>query len=250
MFLVRSRSRRRAQSAHHDQRPSRSRQIDETYGPGSADLLDLVRPFTMTSEERIFALRDAVVHLVRRSIPGAFVECGVWRGGSAMVIAATLAQLGAEREVVLFDTFSGMTPPTDADIDLHGARAEDLLADGSPLREQYLARAALDDVRANLSLVDYPGHLIRYIEGPVERTLPAEAPASIALLRLDTDWYESTRHELMHLYPRVEAGGVVIIDDYGHFLGARRATDEYWATLPQAPLLTRIDYTGRLAVKP
>ena len=89
---------------------------------------------------------------------------------------------------------------------------------------------------------------VHFIEGRVERTLPDRAPAEIALLRLDTDWYESTRHELVHLYPRLSAGGVLIIDDYGHFAGARRATDEYFARNPM--LLSRIDYTGRLAVKP
>ncbi len=74
-------------------------------------------------------------------------------------------------------------------------------------------------------------------------------PPSLALLRLDTDWYESTRHELEHLYPRLAAGGVLIIDDYGHWDGARRAVDEYFERQAAPLLLNRIDYTGRIAVK-
>jgi hypothetical protein len=88
-----------------------------------------------------------------------------------------------------------------------------------------------------------------FVKGMVEDTLPAKAPETIAVLRLDTDWYESTRHELDHLYPRLSQNGILILDDYGHFLGARKATDEYLAKLATPPLLNRIDYAGRIAVK-
>ena len=105
--------RRPGRRATVDHRAERSRQIDAQYGPGTADLIERVSPFTMTSIERVVALRDAVVRVVEHGIPGAFVECGVWRGGSAMVMMLTLAELGEEREIVLFDTFAGMTPPTE-----------------------------------------------------------------------------------------------------------------------------------------
>ena len=85
---------------------------------------------------------------------------------------------------------------------------------------------------------------IHFVEGKVEDTIPAHAPERIALLRLDTDWYESTRHELEHLYPRLSRGGVLIIDDYGHWQGARQAVDEYFGDA-HAALLNRIDYTAR-----
>src|ERR1051325_10354963 len=88
------------------------------------------------------------------------------------------------------------------------------------------------------------------LEGTVEETIPAQAPERIALLRLDTDWYESTRHELVHLYPRLVPGGVLIIDDYGHWEGARKAVDEYIAQNNLRLFLNRIDYAGRLAIKP
>lgn len=83
----------------------------------------------------------------------------------------------------------------------------------------------------------------------MERTIPAGAPGEIAILRLDTDWYESTRHELEHLYPRLSPGGILIIDDYGHWRGSRKATDEYIEKHAAALFLGRIDYTGRIAVK-
>ena len=95
----------------------------------------------------------------------------------------------------------------------------------------------------------YPANQISYVRGPVEQTIPITVPESIALLRLDTDWHASTRHELDYLFPRLVKGGVLIIDDYGHWQGARKAVDDYIAANKLNLLLSRIDYTGRLAVK-
>jgi O-methyltransferase len=111
------------------------------------------------------------------------------------------------------------------------------------------AYASLEDVRANLESTQYSMNQVFFVKGMVEETLPATAPDSIALLRLDTDWYSSTRHELEHLYPRLSQNGVLILDDYGHFMGARKATDEYFKTLNMPPLLSRVDYAGRIAIK-
>jgi hypothetical protein len=215
-----------------------------------ADLCRRVGPYTMTTPPRIYALVRAVEYVVQNSISGAFVECGVWRGGSMMAVALTLQRLNAtDRELYLFDTFAGMTAPTDADVKPSGERAADLLASDDADSDVW-AIAPLDDVREAVLGTGYPTERIRFVEGPVEDTLPDSAPAEIALLRLDTDWYASTKHELDHLYDRVPSGGVLIIDDYGHWRGARKATDEFVARTPGFGLLTRIDYTGRLAVKP
>jgi len=108
----------------------------------------------------------------------------------------------------------------------------------------------LEEVRHNLSNVGYPDDRIKLVKGLVEATLPNKAPSKIALLRLDTDWYESTRHELIHLYPRLAQRGVLIIDDYGHWEGAQKAVDEYIRDNNLPVLLNRIDYTGRIAIKP
>jgi hypothetical protein len=104
-------------------------------------------------------------------------------------------------------------------------------------------------VQRNLAGTGYDLASVKFIKGKVEETIPAHAPARIALLRLDTDWYESTRHELAHLFPRLVPGGVLILDDYGHWQGSRRAVDEYMAEHGIPILLNRVDYTARIAVK-
>ena len=170
-----------------------------------------------------------------------------------MAAALTLLRLdAADRDLYLFDTFRGMPPPTE----------EDVLSayDGySPMRH-WRRRQRKDGVnrwhyvragetRAALLSTDYPAERIHLVEGRVEETLPSAAPERVALLRLDTDWYQSTKHELEHLYPRISPGGVVIIDDYGHYEGARRAVSEYLAASGEQLLLNRIDYTARVGVK-
>jgi O-methyltransferase len=215
-----------------------------------ADICRRVGAYTMTTPPRIYALVRAVEYVVQRRIPGALVECGVWRGGSMMAVALTLQGLNAtDRELYLFDTFAGMTAPTDADVKPTGERAADLLASGGADSDVW-AIASLDDVREAVLGTGYPAERIHFVEGPVEETLPDSAPAEIALLRLDTDWYESTKHELVHLYPRLPAGGVLILDDYGYWQGARRAVDEYLAEHELPLLLNRIDHTARIALKP
>ena len=205
-----------------------------------------VAPFTMTSPERVAAVADSCRYIVRRKIPGAVVECGVWRGGSSMAAALTLLAANDVRELFLFDTYTGMTAPTARDRVHSGESAEAVLGRS----ERYRCIADEADVAANLTSTGYPRDQFHLVKGDVLGTIPGAAPSSIALLRLDTDFYESTRHELAHLYPRLSSGGVLIIDDYGHWQGARQAVDEYFGALPNAPLLSRIDYTGRLAVKP
>jgi O-methyltransferase len=221
--------------------------------PADEALIRWVGPYTMTSPERITALANAVRYLVKHEIPGPFVECGVWRGGSAMVMGRVLAELGVtDRDIYLYDTYAGMTPPSDVDVDLYGASAGTILASTEKRpgdRANLWCIASQADVAANLEQSGYPMDRFHLVTGTVEETIPAQAPASIALLRLDTDWYTSTKHEIEQLYPRLVSGGVLLIDDYGHWAGCRRAVDEYFATLKPAPLLHRIDYTGRMAVK-
>ena len=205
----------------------------------------------MTSVERMYALYKAVLYIVDAGIPGDFVECGVWRGGSIMLMAETLLSRGiSDRQFYLYDTFEGMVPPTEADRNFENQKADALLA-ATPNREEDLiwCLAPLDEVKNNLSKIGYPSENYLFIQGPVEDTLPVVVPDSIALLRLDTDWYESTRHELEHLYPRLVSNGVLIIDDYGHWMGCRQAVDEYFATPGRPILLHRIDYTGRIGIK-
>jgi hypothetical protein len=214
--------------------------------PEFLELYELCREQTMTSLERMYALYSATRYIVANGIAGDLVECGVWRGGSVMLMAHTLMRVGdTTRTIWLYDTFTGMTPPQPDDVQtMSGRPAREVLAeDRSGLFHGVAPRAVVEQ---NLARTGYPN--FRLIEGDVLTTLTS-APQTIALVRLDTDWYASTRHELEQLYPRVTPGGVLIIDDYGYWSGARKATDEYLASRGEHPLLHRLDYTGRLIVK-
>jgi hypothetical protein len=226
------------------------RKFPPDFDAGTKEVCEFVRPFTMTSPERVFALRHSVLYLLQRGIPGDFVECGVWRGGSMMAVARTMRDFGVtDRNLYLFDTFEGMSAPTQDDVNFNGESASDLLAQSPREMNPTAAFSALDEVKSNLKLTGYPPERLFFIEGKVEETIPAQAPAQVALLRLDTDWYGSTYHELLHLYPRLSPGGILIIDDYGHWEGARKAVDTYFAEHSLKLLLHRIDYTGRICVK-
>jgi O-methyltransferase len=217
--------------------------------PADRAILARVRPFTMTSAERRASLLGSIDHLVRHGIAGDIVECGVWRGGSMMLAALALMARGdTERHLYLFDTFEGMSEPTDNDRSASGESAQAQL-DRTRKGEGVWCEAGIDDVQANLWSTGYPRDRIHFVKGKVEDTIPETLPERIALLRLDTDWYESTRHELAHLYPRLSRHGVLIIDDYGHWQGAKQAVDEYFAGSAEPVFLHRVDYTARLLIK-
>jgi O-methyltransferase len=218
--------------------------------PAELAIYQRLKPYTMTTVEKVVTLLRAVRYIVRNRVPGDFVECGVWRGGSMMGIALALQEAGeTDRNLLLYDTFTGMSAPTSSDKRYDGVTASSMMASGDR-NARVFSYASLDDVKANMTSTGYPPERIRYIQGRVEDTLPARAPESICMLRLDTDWYESTQHELTELYPRLVRHGVLIIDDYGHWQGSRQATDEYFSRLTPAPFLHRIDYSGRLVIKP
>ncbi len=212
-------------------------------------LQDRILPYTMTSPERMYALYNAVRHLVAAGVPGDVVECGVWRGGSMQTVARALLEHGdTSRDLHLFDTYEGMPPAGERDVRHDGRPAAELL-ETLPRDSKTWAVASLEDVRAGFADVPYPGDRVHFVKGLVEETVPARAPERIALLRLDTDWYASTRHELEHLYPRLASGGVLILDDYGWWKGAREAVDEWLAATGERLLLMRAG-SGRIAVKP
>jgi len=215
-------------------------------------ICESVLPYTMTGRSRIFALISSVRYVVNNRIPGDFIECGVWRGGSAMAIALVLNDLGVnDRRIWLYDTFEGMTSPTEEDYEVGtGLSAAHILsateiADG----RNVWCYANLKDVRANLKSTGYPENQLVFVQGDVAATLSNKGPDAISLLRLDTDWYESTKVEMEVLYPKLSTKGVCIIDDYGHWSGARQAIDEYFDNHGPKPLMNPIDYTGRLIIK-
>jgi O-methyltransferase len=219
---------------------------DADVEPAFWNVWERVADYTMTPPMRAYAMYEALKYIDRNELSGAIVECGVWRGGSSMLAALTTRG----RDLYLYDTFAGMPEPTDADVAWHGRVAMDKWRARQNGSDSGWCVAGIDEVRHNLASTGYPQQRLHFVAGPVEQTLPATAPDIIALLRIDTDFFESTRHELKHLYPRLVRGGVLIVDDYGHWNGARRAVDDYFEQMRPAPLLHRIDYAARLAVKP
>lgn len=216
-------------------------------------IINKVRPYTMTSPERLYGLIESVQYVVKHQIKGAMVECGVWKGGSMMAIAETLLALGdTSRDLYLYDTFEGMTAPTDADIDqLNRDAASQLKQDANKKSESVVwAYSGLDEVKKNIARTGYPADKIHFVQGDILKTIPQTLPGQTALLRLDTDWYESTKHEMEHLYPLLVSKGVLIIDDYGFWKGSRKAVDEYLEAHQIGILLHRMDETGRSAIKP
>ena len=214
-------------------------------------LIEHVKPYTMTTPESIQGLIHAIGYLHENKIQGNIVECGVWRGGSMIAAAKTFQKLGdTSRSLWLFDTFEGMTAPTEHDVSNKGTTAAEKfekrrLSDDS----SDWCNASIEEVRGNVSGTGYPADRLKFVKGKVEETLPGQAPADIALLRLDTDWYESTLHELETLFPRLVPGGILIIDDYGDWSGARKAVDEYMAKHSIPIFLSRLDDSARLAIK-
>jgi len=205
-----------------------------------------VKTYTMTSSERINALIEATKYIVKEKIDGAFVECGVWKGGSVMAMALTLKELGEVRELYLYDTFSGMSAPSDVD----GDAAQEIFSKTCTSENSSKWNVSpIEEVEKNIFETGYPREKCHFIKGKVEDTLPTIIPQQIALLRLDTDFYDSTKHELTHLFPRVSPRGVIIIDDYGRWPGAKKAVDEYIAEKELCIFLNRIDSQGRIAIK-
>jgi hypothetical protein len=177
--------------------------------PKFHELLNFCKPYTMTSIERMYGLYNAMDYIQKHNIPGSIVECGVWRGGSAMLAAKYIKDTnGLLRDIYLYDTYEGMSEPTAMDKDLKGESAQALLASTQKTTEANVwCFASVEDVKQNMRSTAYPDTHIHQIVGKVEDTLPANLPKSpIALLRLDTDWYESTKHELEHLFPLLQPG--------------------------------------------
>ena len=227
----------------------------EKQDPDFAAIWAQVKPFTMTSPERGYALYQAVHHVIDQDIPGAFVEVGVWKGGSSMLIALTLLARGiTDRNLVLIDTFEGMTEAGARDSDVHGIHADDLLAGsrGDAVADLTRAEAGIDQVRTNMAATGYPAARLRIAKADARHDLPKLHTSMIAMLRLDTDFYDSTLAELEQLYPRVSQSAPVIIDDYGHWQGCRDAVETYFEQDPKhaRPMMWAVDYTGRVFLKP
>jgi O-methyltransferase len=205
------------------------------------------KDYTQTSLERIYMLQKAVRYLEKRNIKGDLVECGVWKGGSCMVMAYSLKK--KNRKIYLYDTFTGMSEPNKIDtftqINLNAKEKWKKKQKDNYNSWNY---ANLGEVKMNMKLTKYPKDKLVFVKGKVEDTIPLTIPKKIALLRIDTDWYKPTKHCLEHLYPKLVKGGVIIFDDYGYLKGAKKAVDEFFIKKRRI-LLTRIDNCCRIGVK-
>jgi O-methyltransferase len=219
-----------------------------------AEIFDKIAPYTMTARdglETTYALFQAVKYICQNNISGDVVECGVWRGGSMMLVAYAFDYFGdTRRDLYLYDTFAGMTEPSVIDVDFDNVayhqRWKQITNQGGMMG----FGDTVDGVKANLMLTGYPEQQMRFVVGDVLTTIPATVPSRISLLRLDTDWYQSTLHELEHLYELLTPNGVLIIDDYGWCRGSRKATDEFFQQQSFKPMMHRVDQGPRVIIKP
>jgi O-methyltransferase len=225
--------------------------IDDPY---FMSIYPTIKPHTITSSfgpVPLWVLYKTIEHIVKHDVPGDIAECGVWNGGSMLLTALALKH---------YDTYAGMVKPEDIDKRWDGVPAlptwENAQAKG-PTWENAQAKGTnwgyggtVEMVLAVMRSSGYPEDKFVFVEGMVENTIPGTMAERLSLLRLDTDLYRSTYHELVHLYPTLSSGGILILDDYGYFQGARAATDQYIAENKLKIFLSRIDYSIRLAVKP
>lgn len=219
-----------------------------------AEFLDIVAPYCMLmvvgSIEVLYSLYANVRHVITHDIQGDIVECGVWKGGMVLLAALTLKRFGDEsRKIYLYDTFSGMPKPGDEDIDWDGNPALRVWEHWNEKQTSWGFGGTVEEVRQVVGLSGYPLDKFVFVEGMVEDTIPKTVPEKISVLRLDTDLYGSTYHELVHLYPKLSVGGFLIIDDYGFYQGARKATDQYIEQNNLDIFLARIHWSVRMGVK-
>ena len=207
----------------------------------TTEIVGTCRPYSLLSEERLRANVLAVRYVNRMGIQGDIVEVGVWKGGSMLAMILGHDESPIPRLFHLYDTFVGMTEPAEVDADFNGTSAQLAMLHNRMIR----CISSLEEVKGNIAR--HTGVVPQYHEGDI--LLNTYVPKEIAVLRLDTDWYESTKHELDTFYDSVVPGGVVIIDDYGHWKGCKKAVDEFLAIHPEIVLET-IDYTGRWFYKP
>lgn len=207
------------------------------------ELYEKVRDYTMTSVDDLFALYTALNFITKNNVPGDLVECGVWKGGSAMFMANYLVTKNSlHRKIYLYDTFSGMTAPGPYDFDLNGnsAKSKNVIK---------WEPSSIAEVRSNMGSTGYPMKNVILVEGDVHNTLRENLPEEISVLRLDTDWYESTKAELEKLYPKLSINGIIILDDHGHWLGARKAAEEYFDKEKAPIFFSKVNYSTRVGIK-
>jgi len=205
-----------------------------------ARAIDLVKPYTKSSETRLEAMADALCKVDADRVAGDIVECGVWKGGNIMLARI----LSPTRACWMFDTFDGMTEPHPTfDVKRDGERAIDRYNQKKNGGTKWDA-VSLAEVQAGFMQLGLVTEKVHFVAGPVEQSLQTIKPMRIAILRLDVDWYVPTKAALEALYGRISLNGFLIVDDYGHWMGCKQAVDEYFRT--GTPPFRDADYTCRV----
>ena len=222
-----------------------------------SQILEFAYKRSMQTRDSLYNLWLIGEYLEANKIKGDIVECGVWRGASIQLLTGqSLFMKWPSREFYMFDTFSGMTEPTFHDVRLKDKIPAHILGwkhnletTGASHLKGIPAYATLQDVKNGFSELGVDENHLNFIQGDVLATIPKFGPSEISLLRIDTDWYESTKHILEHFYPRLVTGGVLILDDFDYWEGAREATVEFFNARGLSPLLIRQGGGGRIYVK-
>jgi O-methyltransferase len=213
---------------------------------------EICQKYSMTDHMRIFALIKSIEFIKQNKVNGDFVECGVWRGGNLILFQKFIEKYSLEKKIYAYDTFEGMSEPDEIDKTFNGQSSSKLLKKlydkGVDRKKNILiADCSIEEVQKNFQKYSNKKNLF-CVKGMVEKTLEIEdnLPNKISILRLDTDWYSSTKKELEILFPLLEKNGILIIDDYGYWKGARKAVDEYFKD--KKVTMFKIDFTGRMII--
>ena len=211
------------------------------------------KKLSMVPVDRLMAVISATKYIIENNIEGDFVECGVWRGGNLIIFQKFIEKYNLQKKIYAYDTFEGMSNPEEIDRTFDGKSSIEAL---NKIREKKIKRdenilvaeCSIEKVLENFKKFSQKENLI-CIKGKVEETLKLKdnLPNKISILRLDTDWYSSTKIELEILFPLLEKNGILIIDDYGYWQGAKKAVDEYFKD--KQLTMFKIDFTGRLIIK-
>jgi hypothetical protein len=210
-------------------------------------LINKCLQYSMTNFERMWSLIQSFHHVRQESLVGDFVECGVWKGGNIILLKKLIEQFNLKKNIYGFDTFEGMVEPSFYDVNYNNKSAKKMF-DEHKKKGIGFAMCSLDDVKRNIKKNTKPDNIF-LIKGKVENTLKnkKKLPKKISILRLDTDFYESTKIQLEILFPRLVKGGVLIVDDYGFWKGAKKAVDEYFCDYRQ--FMHYVDHSCRLLIK-
>lgn len=212
--------------------------------PRFLDFYAQIRDRTMLSIERLYDLYSSVQYVDAAGIPGAIVEIGTWKGGALGM--ALLTHAGSQRSVVGFDTFEGHARPADGELDVRGDDMQ-VRWDRAAAAGDTWAGADFDECQQFLTGLAENAAQVELVKGDVKVTGLDWEPKPISILRIDCDWYLESLAALEIFWPHLAMGGVVILDDFGHHLGQRRAVEEFFHDRPMK--LTHVDYSCLSGVK-